>query len=117
MLRDLFSIAIHRIERRATALFNAAHCFFQDVGQTAGIVARRHLAIDLHVLTLAVVQPPLQRCEQTLSSLAGFGAADEHSLRTEQLRRLGKAGRTAIAHKNIHRFSQRRVGRGAGKRV
>ena len=117
MLRDLFGIAIHRIERRAAALFNTAHCLFQDVGQTAGIVARRHLAIDLHVLTLAVVQPPLQRCKQALSGLAGIGTADEHSLRTEQLRRLGEAGRTAIAHKSIHRFSQRGVGRGAGKRV
>ena len=78
-----FRIANYIVEWGAPAFFCASKSFFQDIGDAASIIAGGNFAIDLRVLSTAVVQPPPHDVDELLRYLGRSGASDQCSFHTE----------------------------------
>ena len=99
--------------RGRAALRGSSKGFLEDGREPAGLVAGGGVVVHLAAIAGGVFFPPGDAADELFADLASRSASREQMLRAKNLRGLRKNGGAAVAHQNIGRCAQRRIGRDA----
>ena len=111
---DRLGVFVDFVQRRRAALRRRAQRFFEDGRQPAGLVAGRGIVVHFAAVARAIVLPPTDALDQLVADLRRRGAPGQQMLGAIDLRRLGKNRRAAVAHQDVDRGAERRIGGDAG---
>ncbi len=78
------------------------------------MLPRARVGVHLGAFALGGFLPPAHEIDELLADLAADGAARQEMLGAVGLGRLGQDHRAAVAHDEVARSAQRRIGRHAG---
>ena len=92
------------------ALGHRAQRLLEDGGEAARLVAGRGVVVHLVAVARGVVLPPADALDQLLADLAADRAARQQVLGAVDLRRLRQDRGAAVAHQQVDRRAQRRIG-------
>src|SRR6185437_16159434 len=107
---DRLGVFVNFVECGRPALRRRAERFLENGGEAPGLVAGRGVVVHLPAVAVTILLPPADALDKLLADFRGRGAPGQKMLGAVDFGGLGQDRGAAVAHQDVGRGAERRIG-------